>query len=107
MESEHLSLQQIVGFPTRIDTKKELWGIVSRIISHLSVQHAAVNYLLADYAQYIPNQPTKLYNDTRVSEGEFSVYRLPNRLTSAVSLIYAAFPRVTDYGFKKSEDNIL
>ena len=107
MESEHLSLQQIQGFPTRIDTKKELCGIVSRIISHLSVQHAACNYLLADYAQYIPNQPTKLYNDTRVSEGEFSVYRLPNRLTSAVSMIYTAFPRVTDYGFMKSEDNIL
>ena len=78
--------QQIQGFPASIDSKKELCDIVKRIISHLAVQHASCNYLLADYAQYIPNLPTKLYNDTRVKEGEFSVYRLPNRLTSAVSL---------------------
>ena len=80
--------------------------MVSRIISHMSVQHAALNYLAVDYAQYIPNQPTKLYNDTRVSEWEFSVYRLPNRLTSAVSMIYTVFPRVTDYGFLRSKDSI-
>ena len=98
---EHLFLQQIQEFPTRIDTKKELCGIVSRIISHLSVQHVALNFLLADYAQYINNQRTKLYNDTRGIEGEFSAYRLPNRLTSA------AFPRITEYVFMISEDSIL
>lgn len=58
---------------------------MTRIISHLSIGHAAVNYELSDYAEYIPNLPTKLYNDTRVKEGEFSFYRLPNRYTSAVS----------------------
>ena len=81
--------------------------MVSRIISHLSVQHAALNYLPVNYAQYVPNQPSKMYNDTSLSEGEFSVYRLPNRLTSAVSMIYTSFPRVTDYGFMGSEDSIL
>ena len=58
---------------------------MTRLISHLTIGHAAVNYELSDYAEYIPNLPTKLYNDTRVEEGEFSVYRLPNRFTSAVS----------------------
>ena len=68
--------------------KEELCDIVTRIISHLSLQHTACNFLLADYAVYIPNLPTKLYNDTRVKEGEFSVYRLPNRVTSAVGTTF-------------------
>ena len=79
------SSEQIQGLPARIDSKEELCDIVTRLISHLTIGHAAVNYEPSDYAEYIPNLPTKLYNDTRVEEGEFSVYRLPNRYTSAVS----------------------
>ena len=53
----------------------------------MSIQHAAVNYPLSDYGQYIPNLPTKLYNDTRVvDDDKFSVLRLPNGDTSAVSM---------------------
>ena len=52
----------------------------------MTIQHTALNYELADYGSYVPDTPTKLYNDTRVKEGEFSVYRLPNRETAAVSL---------------------
>ena len=84
----NLNNRQIQKFPSRIDSKEELCDIVTRIISHLSLQHTASNYLLADYAVYIPNLPTKLYNDTRVKEGEFSVYRLPNRVTSAVGTTF-------------------
>ena len=84
----HLNNRQIQKFPARIDSKEELCDVVTRIISHLSLQHTACNYLLADYAVYIPNLPTKLYNDTRVKEGEFSVYRLPNRVTSAVGTTF-------------------
>ena len=84
----NLNNRQIQKFPARIDSKEELCDIVTRIISHLSLQHTASNYLLADYAVYIPNLPTKLYNDTRVKEGEFSVYRLPNRVTSAVGTTF-------------------
>lgn len=79
--------QQIQGLPASINTKKELCDFLSRMISHLTIQHAAVNYELVDYASHIPNIPTKMYNDTRVEEGEFSVYRLPNRNTSSVSLL--------------------
>ena len=84
----HLNNRQIQKFPARIDSKEELCDIVTRIIAHLSLQHTACNFLLADYAVYIPNLPTKLYNDTRVKEGEFSVYRLPNRVTSAVGTTF-------------------
>ena len=84
----NLNNRQIQKFPARIDSKEELCDIVTRIISHLSLQHTASNYLLADYAVYIPNLPTKLYNDTRVKEGEFSVYRLPNRATSGVGTTF-------------------
>ena len=73
---------------------------MTRIISQLSVQHAAVNYPLSDYAEYTPNLPTKLYNDTRVKEGEFSELRLPNGKTSIVSCVtllntYAGYGMVT------------
>ena len=78
-------LWQIKGLPASIHTRQELCDIVTRIISQLTIQHAAVNYPLSDYAQYIPNLPTKLYNDTRVEDGEFDVLRLPNRKTSSVS----------------------
>ena len=80
------SLWQIKGFPDRIGTKQELCDIVTRIISQLTIQHAAVNYPLSDYGLYIPNLPTKLYNDTRVKEGSFNYSRLPNGKTSAVSM---------------------
>ncbi|XP_078349100.1 polyunsaturated fatty acid 5-lipoxygenase-like isoform X3 [Oculina patagonica] len=95
---------RIQGLPASIDSKEELCDIVSRIISHVTIQHAAVNYELSDYAEYIPNLPTKLYNDTRVKEGEFSVFRLPNRLTSAIeasfsnSLATFRFDSLFDYG---------
>ena len=78
-------LKQIQDFPKSIGTKGELCEILSRFLSHVTIYHAAVNYVVVDYGQYIPNQPTKLYNDSRVEVGEFSVYRLPNRLTTAVS----------------------
>ena len=71
--------------PASIDSKEELCEILSRIISHVTIYHASINYVVTDYPEFIPNQPTKLYDDTRVEEGEFSVFRLPNRLTSAVS----------------------
>ena len=58
---------------------------MTRIISQLSVQHAAVNYPLTDYGLYTPNLPTKLYNDTRMKEGEHPELRLPNEKTSSVS----------------------
>jgi len=101
---------RIQGFPASIDSKEELCDIVSRLISYLTIQHAAVHYLLADYPLYTPNNPTKLYNDTRVKEGEFSVYRLPNRLTSAIEAAFgislAAFrlDSFIDYG-NELQDN--
>lgn len=78
--------QQIEGLPPGIKSKKALREFVSRLICHVTIQHTALNYELADYGSYVPDTPTKLYNDTRVKEGEFSVYRLPNRETAAVSL---------------------
>ncbi|XP_068671938.1 polyunsaturated fatty acid 5-lipoxygenase-like [Montipora foliosa] len=95
---------RIQGFPAKIDSKKDLVDIVARIISQVTIQHAAVNYELADYAVYAPNLPTKLYDDTRVKDGEFSVYRLPNRLTSAIEARFTnglasfRFDSLFDYG---------
>lgn len=101
---EELSIGKIKGLPPKINTKEELCDIVTRIISQLSIQHATVNYPLSDYAEYIPNLPTKLYNDTRLKEGEFSILRLPNNKTSAIqigfsnSLALYRFDTLFDYG---------
>ena len=81
------SFQQIEGLPSKLNSKKELCEFLSRLICHVTIQHTALNYELADYGSYVPDTPTKLYNDTRVKEGEFSVYRLPNRETAAVSTL--------------------
>ena len=89
--------QQVQEFPTKVETKEELCEILSRFLSHVTIYHAAVNYVMVDYPDYVPNQPTKLYNDTRVAEGEFSIHRLPNRLTTAVSVfLYVSIPLMRD-----------
>ncbi|RMX52690.1 hypothetical protein pdam_00004231 [Pocillopora damicornis] len=95
---------RIQGLPSTIESKQALCEIVSRIISHLTIAHAAVNYQMSDYASFVPNLPTKLYNDSRVADGEFSVFRLPNRATSAIeasfvnSLATFRFDSLFDYG---------
>jgi hypothetical protein len=76
---------QIKGFPPSVTTRKELIDIVHRFIWLVTGQHAAVSFPLSDYGIYAPNAPTKLYNDTRGPEGQFSIYNLPYRTTSAVS----------------------
>lgn len=94
----------VKGLPSKIATKDELCDIVTRIISQLSVQHAAVNYPLTDYGLYTPNLPTKLYNDTRLKEGEYGVQRLPNRNTSSIEASFSnalslfRFDSLFDYG---------
>lgn len=94
----------VKGLPSKITTKDELCDIVTRIISQLSVQHAAVNYPLTDYGLYTPNLPTKLYNDTRLKEGEYGVLRLPNRNTSSIEASFSnglslfRFDSLFDYG---------
>lgn len=69
-----------------VTTKKELIDILSRMIWLMTGQHAAVNFPLSDYALYPPNAPTKLYNDSRGPEMQFSIYNLPYRVTSAVRI---------------------
>ncbi|XP_068762352.1 polyunsaturated fatty acid 5-lipoxygenase-like isoform X1 [Montipora capricornis] len=92
------------GFPASISTKGQLYDILSRIISHVTIYHAPVNYITADYPEYIPNQPTKLYNDTRVGDDEFSVFKLPSRVPSAIqssafnTLGVFRFDSLFDYG---------
>jgi len=75
---------RIEGLPPKLNSKRELCEFVSRLICHVTIQHTALNYELADYGSYVPDTPTKLYNDTRVKEGKFSAYRLPNRETAAL-----------------------
>ncbi|XP_031560850.1 arachidonate 5-lipoxygenase-like [Actinia tenebrosa] len=95
---------QIKGFPPRVKSKMELIDIIHRFIWLMTGQHAAVSFPLSDYGIYPPNAPTKLYNDSRGPEGQFSIYNLPYRFTAAIqnrafiSLSSLRLDRLFDYG---------
>ena len=61
--------------------------MVAKLIWIMSVKHSAVNFPMSDYGSFTPLMPTKVYNDTRVSPGEFAVYNLPNGNISSVSAL--------------------
>ena len=48
-------------------------------------KHSAVNYPVGDYGSFTPVLPTKVYNDSSVPPGTFSVLNLPNVNISLVS----------------------
>lgn len=49
-----------------------------------SAQHSAVGYPVADYATYVPNVSTKLYNVYGIPPTFFNGSRLNNRDTASV-----------------------
>lgn len=101
---------KLKGFPAKVETRKMLVIIITRLIWQLSAQHAAVNYPIPNYAAYTPLTPTKLYSDPRVKPGQFKVYNLPNGNISAIqaslSLILGTFryDSLFDYS-DKLDDN--
>ena len=68
-----------------LQTKAEVVDMVSRLIWLMSVKHSAVNYPVSDYGAFTPVLPTKVYNDSSVPPGTFSVLNLPNVNISLVS----------------------
>lgn len=52
----------------------------------MSVKHAAVDYPMGEYGAFTPLTPTKVYNDSRVPPGTFSVFNLAHVNISVVSL---------------------
>ena len=60
--------------------------MVTRLLWLLSVKHATVNYPVSDYGAFTPLLPTKIFNDTRVPQGDFSILNLPNSDISSVSV---------------------
>jgi hypothetical protein len=52
----------------------------------IPVQHHAVNYPVAYYGAFVPNLPSKLYDDPRVPHQEFGFDRLPQAHVATVRL---------------------
>lgn len=77
--------RQVKDFPAVLETKEELIDVISRLLWLLSVKHASVNYPVSDYGAFTPILPTKIYNDSTVPPGTFSVLNLPNVNISLVS----------------------
>ena len=80
---------KVKGFPAKFNSKTQLKNVLSAFIWQVSPQHVAVGFALPEYALYIPNLPTRLYDDTRVEPGTFSILNLPNRNVSAVGNVGA------------------
>jgi len=78
-------IRQVKDLPAVLRTKEEVIDVVSRLIWLMSVRHSAVNYPVSDYGAFTPVLPTKVYNDSSVPPGTFSVLNLPNVDISLVS----------------------
>ena len=76
---------QLKGFPTKILTRSQLIDVLKRIV-FIPVQHHSVNYPVVYYAGFVPNQPSKLYDDPRVPPRQFGFDTLPQAHVAAVSL---------------------
>jgi len=77
---------QVKDFPAALNTRSDVVDIVTKLLWLLSVKHAAVNYPVSDYGAFTPLLPTKIYNDTRVPPGEFSIFNLPNGNISSAQI---------------------
>ncbi|KAK3741230.1 hypothetical protein QZH41_017138 [Actinostola sp. cb2023] len=71
------------GFPAQFKTKQSLIETFTRMLWLAVGQHTAVGYPVADYATYVPNVSTKLYDIYGVPDDTFNGARLNNRKTSA------------------------
>ena len=78
-------IYQVKDFPAVLQTREEVIDMVSRLIWLMSVKHSAVNYPVGDYGAFTPVLPTKVYNDSSVPPGTFSVLNLPNVNITLVS----------------------
>lgn len=72
------------GFPRRILTTERLVETLSRIL-WLPIQHNTVNYPISYYGAFVPNMPTRLYDDPRGKPDEFSFHTLPDSHIATVS----------------------
>ncbi|KAK3750756.1 hypothetical protein QZH41_009317 [Actinostola sp. cb2023] len=95
---------QLRGFPAKFRNKASLIQTFTSLLWLMTGQHSAINYPLADYASYVPNMSSKLYNVEGVPNDKFTAARLNSRKTSAeqtsltLSLSSYRFDRLFDYG---------
>ncbi|XP_048582836.1 polyunsaturated fatty acid 5-lipoxygenase [Nematostella vectensis] len=94
---------KIRRFPTSVRSVMQLRSIISRFLWIVVGRHTAVNYPLTDYVLYVPNAPTKLYNDSRAPADRFSLLNLPLRTVSETQCAFTSglgtfrYDRLLDY----------
>ena len=86
MNQTNVLLFQVKDLPNELTSVDSLMAFLTRLLWQLSAQHAALNYPVADYGGFTLNMPTKLYQDSRVSDDVFSLFSFPNANISAVSI---------------------
>lgn len=94
----------VKDLPNELTSVDSLMAFLTRLLWQLSAQHAALNYPVADYGGFTLNMPTKLYQDSRVSDDVFSLFSFPNANISAQHAIVAfsltnyRYDSLFDYG---------
>lgn len=73
-------------FPNKIKSIWQLAETLARVI-FIPIQHAAVNYPATYYAAFVPNMPSKLYEDLSTSK-DFSIHSIPKAHVATVSKNY-------------------
>ncbi|CAB4040502.1 arachidonate 5-lipoxygenase-like [Paramuricea clavata] len=97
------------GFPAKIQTRSQLIDVLKRIV-FIPVQHHSVNYPVVYYAGFVPNLPSKLYEDPRVPPQEFGFNSLPQvhvaaeQLALSMSLGSIRYDVFLDYGKHLKDD---
>nr|BAK20442.1 lipoxygenase [Actineria villosa] len=77
----------IRGFPSKITRKSSLIETITRMIWIATAQHSVVGYPVADYATYVPNVSTKLYDVYGIPPNVFDSARLNARKTASASTV--------------------
>ena len=94
MNQTNVLLFQVKDLPNELTSVDSLMAFLTRLLWQLSAQHAALNYPVADYGGFTLNMPTKLYQDSRVSDDVFSLFNFPNANISAVSILSSLYRHI-------------
>ena len=81
-EKSYSFLLQAQRFSCQGSIKERAHKNCYEVDQSVTLQHAAVNYPLVDYAK-LPITPLKLYHDPRTPLGRFTVHNFPNAMISA------------------------
>jgi hypothetical protein len=87
---------QIKKFPSKIEKREQLAGILTTFIWALTGQHAAVTYPVLEYGGFVPNAPHRLFADIE-GNAKFSNSMFGNKAIALVSKLGNLAHKISRY----------